>query len=640
MSSLYIIRGPLRRSLLVKPCHVLKRCKFSARDSGNKTWLTPELLPKFPARTRFAPSPTGFLHIGSLRTALYNYLLAKATGGKFILRLEDTDQTRIVPGAEQRLYEDLKWAGLSWDEGPGVGGSYTPYRQSENLAMYSQYANQLLEAGRAYRCFCTPEELDQMRSFNIQEGNPSIYNGRCLHISPEVSAQRAADGHEYCIRFKRDLNRMAYGAVQDLVYKIPLSTPPDDDFILIKRDGYPTYHFANVIDDHRMYISHVIRGAEWLISTPKHIALYRAFGWEVPVFAHVGLLMDKQGQKLSKRKGDVDIDSWRDGGYLPIALLNYVLLLGWSTGKGVEGESQLMDMQEMISKFNLNFTKGNVIVNDKYLFFQKGHLQRLLARGLPEFCDAVVPSIEAQIREVEEQRNNPEISAQIGPIIRPARDDPSSGNLVSKSYIDRILAGDGENYKNARSYIQRIQYLIWEMPPSIYLESYTEHIIHLELHLIAEKDVPENIKAKSPELTKETRTRLFWLMKKMLDLLSAIKEEDWSKANMHRELKPFVNTVFSLEDITLTPDFEREVKIRLWGWQMLRWALSGMKSGPSVQLIMVLLGKEETLKRVKAALKVARRLDGRMSILRRGKSFRRLGKRTRKLPDKQTATVP
>ncbi|KAI0901817.1 hypothetical protein F4806DRAFT_444665 [Annulohypoxylon nitens] len=622
MSSLYIIRGSLRRSLPVKPCHILKRYKFSARDSRSKSSdfhpasVTSEPTPQWTVRTRFAPSPTGYLHIGSLRTALYNYLFAKATGGQFILRLEDTDQARIVPDAEQRLYEDLKWAGLSWDEGPDIGGPCNPYKQSENLPLYTEYANQLIDAGHAYRCFCTPEELDQLRSINIREGNPSIYNGRCSHISPEVSAQRAADGHEHCIRFKRDLDAPGYNAVYDLVYKAPLDYQPDDDFILIKRDGYPTYHFANVIDDHRMGITCVIRGAEWLISTPKHVALYRAFGWEVPEFAHVGLLTNKQKQKLSKRQGDVDIASWRSRGILPIALLNYVLVLGWSTGKGVQGESELMDLDEMISKFNLHFTKGNIIVNDKYEFFQKGHLQRLFSRNVPEFCDVVVPGIKAQILEVEERRKSRlleshEMPAQIGPITRPAKGSPFSGELISRDYLNRILTQDGSNYKNDKSYVERIRYLIWEVPSPLYLESYKESIVDLELHLIAEENIPGSKDAEDPELTEGTRTKISILMTKLLDMLRNIPEENWNeKMDIHSAVKTFINTVFCVAEIAPTPYDEKKPKIKHFGWHLLRWAMVGTKSGPSLQYSMVLLGKRETLERVKAALEVAKEIDG------------------------------
>ncbi|XDG01213.1 hypothetical protein ABKA04_000828 [Annulohypoxylon sp. FPYF3050] len=365
-----------------------------------------------------------------------------------------------------------------------------------------------------------------------------------------------------------------------------------------------------------MRITCVIRGAEWLISTPKHIALYRAFGWEIPEFAHVGLLTNKEKQKLSKRQGDVDIASWRSRGFLPIALLNYVLVLGWSTGSGIQGESELMDLEEMISKFNLHFTKGNIIVNEKYEFFQRGHLQRLFSRNVPEFCDAVVPGIKAQVLEVEERRKSRlleshEMPAQLGPITRPAKGTPFSGDLISRDYLNKILTQDGSNYKNAKSFVERIRYLIWEVPSPLYVESYKESIADLELHLIAKEDTPRSKDAEDPELTEGTRTKISLLMTKLLDVLSDIPAENWNKKmTIHIALKPFIDTVFCVAEIAPTPYDEKKPKIKHWGWHVLRWALVGMKSGPSLQYSMVLLGKEETLERVKAALKVAKEMDG------------------------------
>ncbi|KAI1454966.1 hypothetical protein F4805DRAFT_295037 [Annulohypoxylon moriforme] len=620
MSSLYFTCGRLRRFLLVQPSHILKRYKFSARGPKQDTAVDSVqarqgLLPTIPARTRFAPSPTGYLHIGSLRTALYNYLFAKATGGQFILRIEDTDQSRIVPDAEKRLYEDLKWAGLSWDEGPDVGGPFNPYRQSENIHMYSKYADQLANDGHAYRCFCTPEELDQMRSINIRDGNPSIYNGRCSHIPPDVSAQRAADGHQHCIRFKRASLSMRNIVVSDLVYGKAINSKPEDDFIIIKQDGYPTYHFANVIDDHRMGITHVIRGAEWLISTPNHIALYQAFDWNMPRFAHVGLLTNKQGQKLSKRHGDVEITSWRDRGYLPITLLNYVLFLGWSTGKGVEGQSQIMSLEEMVQKFNLNFTKGNIIVNQKYEFLQKGHLQRLLSQNPQDFCDAVEPEVLAEIAEYEDRRKDPrlepdQIPAQLGRIISCARAPPFTSDIVSKSYIRKVLLADATNYKTVQPFVERIRYLIWEVPLPVYVETYKESIAHRALHFVDRENSSTNNNPTIPELTENTRVTISILTEKLLEHLNAIEEAQWTVDGIQAATKPFLQSIFSVAETETGPDGGKQAEIQPWGWYLLRWALVGMKSGPSLVTSMELMGRTDTIKRIEVALKVAKRLDG------------------------------
>ncbi|GJC80982.1 glutamate--tRNA ligase [Colletotrichum liriopes] len=284
-------------------------------------------LPDKPARTRFAPSPTGYLHLGSLRTALFNWLIARATGGQFIIRVEDTDRTRIVDDAVERLLADLKWAELDWDEGPDVGGPYGPYEQSKRLEYYKKYTAQLLNEGKAYRCFCTAHDLERHKQQVLDGGGGSAhYPGTCRGIPPSQAERRAANGEKHVVRFRSE-GRPSF---VDRVYGNYQKNEDEDDFILVKSDEYPTYHFANVIDDHLMEITHVIRGAEWLISTPKHIALYDAFKWEPPTFAHAGLLCAQNGEKLSKRNHDIDISSYRDKGILPSALNNWLALLGWS----------------------------------------------------------------------------------------------------------------------------------------------------------------------------------------------------------------------------------------------------------------------------------------------------------------------
>lgn len=276
---------------------------------------------------------------------MYNYLLAKATGGQFLLRIEDTDRSRTVLDAEVRLYEDLKWAGLNWDEGPDIGGPYGPYKQSERLSFYHKHIRQLLDHGSAYRCFCRPEDVAAMQKNLLGDGRRMLYNGACSHINPDESARRAANGETHCVRFKYEYPPNAH----DIVYGTVADRGDWGDFVILKQDGFPTYHFANVVDDHYMKITHVIRGAEWLISTPRHIALYNALGWNHPVFAHVGLLVDAEGQKLSKRNHDIDIRSWRNRGYLPSALLNFLMLLGWNPRWG-KTRKDVMDMDDMISK--------------------------------------------------------------------------------------------------------------------------------------------------------------------------------------------------------------------------------------------------------------------------------------------------
>ncbi|OCK78976.1 Glutamyl/glutaminyl-tRNA synthetase, partial [Lepidopterella palustris CBS 459.81] len=355
-------------------------------------------LPSTPARTRFAPSPTGYLHLGSLRTALFNYLLAKRTGGQFLLRIEDTDKKRTLPDAEARLYDDLHWAGLEWDEGPGVGGGCGPYRQSERSELYQEHADMLLVSGHAYRCFCSTQRLNQLAEQRSNLGLPTDYDRACASILKEESDDRAANGEPYVVRLRVP---DVYPQFTDLVYgKIGKIAKPGrrgdntyEDPILLKSDGLPTYHLANVVDDHHMRITHVIRGTEWLIATPKHLAMYEAFGWKQPEFAHVGLLVDERGNKLSKRNFDTDIASFRDKmDIFPEALVNFVALLGWSHGE----KSDIMEMKELIEKFTMRFTKGNTTVTlGKLSFLQNRHARLRIDSGGPPFEEIVNKIIEA-----------------------------------------------------------------------------------------------------------------------------------------------------------------------------------------------------------------------------------------------------
>lgn len=344
--------------------------------------------PEYPVRTRFAPSPTGFLHLGSLRTALYNYLLAKSTKGQFLLRLEDTDQNRLVPGAEQNIYDTLKWLEVHIDEGPTVPGPYSPYRQSERSNIYSKYADDLLSKGLAYRCFCSKERLDGLRdSARLLKPPTTVsYDRHCLdNVSPEESDKRAANGESFTIRFK---SPDQYPEFTDLLHGTinlqPQVNPTDrryEDPVLLKSDGLPTYHFANVIDDHLMKITHVIRGEEWVASTPKHIALYNAFGWEKPKFVHIPLLTTVTGKKLSKRFGDIDIMSLKKKGYLAEALVNFSVLFGWNPKRELgEKTSEIHSLKELEDTWSLSgLTKGNAKVDWKKLdYFNKHYLTEKL----------------------------------------------------------------------------------------------------------------------------------------------------------------------------------------------------------------------------------------------------------------------
>jgi len=334
-------------------------------------------------RLRFAPSPTGHLHLGGLRTALYNFLLARQDpNGTFVLRIEDTDRTRFVEDAVEGLLSVLSWAKLHYDEGPRRGGLNEPYVQSERRAIYDRYLGQLLDSGRAYHCFCTPDELAATRSRLRAEGSNQTYDRRCLHLSSAQVHEMLARGDRATVRFKSSDE----GLVQDdLVYDpIRFASVPFEDFILRKTDGLPTYHFANVVDDHEMGITHVIRGEEWLPSTPKHLALYKALGLQHPKFAHVPLLVNKDGSKLSKRTGDVRVTEYIDKGYEPEALLNYVALLGWhpvAETQHEKGESEIMPLADLISKFSVDGINKNRATIDpaKLDVFNRAHIQLKLA---------------------------------------------------------------------------------------------------------------------------------------------------------------------------------------------------------------------------------------------------------------------
>lgn len=299
-------------------------------------------------RVRFAPSPTGYLHVGGARSALFNWLFAKHTGGKFLLRIEDTDQTRYNEQALHDLIRDLKWLGLDWDEGPGIGGPHAPYTQSERLPLYKKASDELLAKGAAYRCFCTSERLDALRKRQEENKLPPGYDRHCRDLSPAESDARAAAGEAHVVRLKSPMTGKT--VFNDLVRgEIEYQNHVLDDLVLLKTDGFPTYHLAHVVDDHDMRISHVLRGDEWIPSTPRHILLFQAFGWEPPVYCHLPVILAPGGGKLSKRKGAVSVGEYREKGYLPEALFNFLALLGWSPGD----EREKMSIEELVQTFTL-----------------------------------------------------------------------------------------------------------------------------------------------------------------------------------------------------------------------------------------------------------------------------------------------
>lgn len=300
-------------------------------------------------RTRFAPSPTGYMHIGNLRTALFTYIIAKKNGGDFILRIEDTDRERYIEGATQVIYDTLRECGLNWDEGPDIGGPVGPYIQSERMGMFKKYAEELVEKGEAYYCFCDKERLDELKAVQEASGVMPMYDRHCRNLSKEEVEKKLADGVPYVIRQKVPLEGTT--TFHDELYgDITVENSTLDDQILIKTDGLPTYNFANVVDDHLMGITHVVRGNEYLSSAPKYNLLYKAFGWEVPVYIHVEHIMKDKQHKLSKRDGDASYQDLMKKGYLKEAVLNYIALLGWAP----KGENEIFTLDELIDEFDIS----------------------------------------------------------------------------------------------------------------------------------------------------------------------------------------------------------------------------------------------------------------------------------------------
>ncbi|MGI5848447.1 MAG: glutamate--tRNA ligase [Christensenellales bacterium] len=336
-------------------------------------------------RTRFAPSPTGYLHIGGLRTALYAWLFARKNGGKFILRIEDTDLNREVPGAKDMIYSTLKQTGLYYDEGPDVGGDFGPYVQSERAQIYKKYAEKLIECNAAYRCFCTKERLAQDRTKAEARGETYTYDKHCLSLTEQEIARRLNAKEPYVIR--QNIPREGKTTYTDAVFgAVTVPNADLDDNVLLKADGMPTYNLANVVDDHLMGITHVIRGVEYLSSTPKYNLLYSALGWDIPEYIHLPVVMKDKQRKLSKRHGDASFDDFVQKGYLKEALLNYIALLGWSPGT----DQEIFSLDELIQVFSIEgLSKSSAIFDVDKLTWMNAQYIRALSKQ--DFIQAAMP---------------------------------------------------------------------------------------------------------------------------------------------------------------------------------------------------------------------------------------------------------
>lgn len=507
-------------------------------------------------RVRFAPSPTGFLHVGGLRTALYNYLFARHNGGTFVLRIEDTDQKRYVEGAVEKLIDSLNWAGLEYDEGvyqtvavkddeisvvqsknyPKIieVGDRGPYVQSERLNLYKKYAEQLVDEGKAYYCFCTPERLDEMRKNQEMQKRPPIYDQHCLkNLVKEQVEENLKNNIPCTIRMKIPENETI--VFEDLVRgKVSFSTNTIDDQVLIKSDGYPTYHLANVVDDHLMGITHVIRGEEWVPSTPKHILLYKAFGWEVPQYAHLPLLLNPDKTKLSKRQGDVSVEDYVKKGYLKEAIINFVALLGWNPGGG--STQEIFSLEELVKIFDIKkvHKAGAVFDIKKLNWINSQYIKKIPAEELYNLS-----------LEFFKQKDFFE---------------KASKEKKSKDYLKKVLTIEKERLENLSQVGENNRYFFEE----------TDY----DKNLLKWKEMSDEQLKKSLNFSQE--------------ILSNVDEDSWLLKVLEDKL------------VNALPVYVGAGRGELL-WP-LRVALTGVQKSPSPFEVAWVLGKKETLKRIEKAI--------------------------------------
>ena len=475
-------------------------------------------------RVRFAPSPTGYLHIGGLRTALYNYLFAKNQNGKLVLRIEDTDRKRLVEGAVENLIDTLNWAGIYFDEGPDIGGECAPYLQSERLHIYKELVEKLVLEGKAYYCFCSPERLEKLKEEQQKLKLPQAkYDKHCTHLSHNEITENLKSNIPFVIRLnvKPDQKIIFNDVIRETV---EFDTNNIDDQVLLKSDGFPTYHLANVVDDHLMEITHVIRGEEWLSSTPKHIILYDYFGWEKPIFAHLPLLLNSDKSKLSKRQGDVAVEDYRDKGFLKEALINFVALLGWNFGD----DKEFYEMDELIEKFSLERVhKAGAVFNlEKLNWLNYEHLRRK-----PD--NEVLKMLRVEIDKSEFSNNN-----------------------YFDEYLVKVISAMKERVSFVREYLTKSPYF-FHAP-----ETYEEQNLN--------------------KRWKEDSAELLDKLKISFEKLVNPSKEDFEKA---------------LDEIASQLNINKGKLVH-----PLRIAISGVGEGPGVYDIVSILGKDETISRIKTAL--------------------------------------
>jgi glutamyl-tRNA synthetase len=495
-------------------------------------------------RTRFAPSPTGYLHIGSLRTALFAYLIAKSLDGKLILRIEDTDIKRQVKGAGEKLIEILDWVGIKFDEGPHIGGKYGPYVQSQRLDIYKKYAAQLLDSGQAYRCFCSPERLQKMRASQQAKKLPPRYDRKCRDLDEKKIKEKLKNNEKFVIRQKMPL---AGGVIvhDELRGDIKFKAEDLEDHILIKSDhrlggtsGMPTYQFACPVDDYLMKITHVVRGEEWIPSFPKNVLLYQNFGWPLPKFVHLPLILNEKGGKLSKRQGDVAVEDFKAKGYLPEALINFGALLGWHP----KDDRELFTLVELIKEFKIKDMGISPAVFDiEKLDYLNGYYIR--QKSLDELVKLCMPYLEDNFKKTKKPRS---------------RASSLQGRQENKEtkYIKSVVALEQERLKKLSE--------IGELT---------------EFFFVDKLDYEPNLLIWKKMSAQEVKHNL----EKIYELLEKIPGKNWTND--------------SIEDAIISYLKAKELKIGEYLWPM-RAALTGRKTSPGPFEVAEVLNKEETLKRV------------------------------------------
>jgi len=431
-------------------------------------------------RVRYAPSPTGYPHVGNIRTALFNWLFARHYGGSFIVRIEDTDVARTVKGTVEAILDGLCWLGLDWDEGPEVGGKYSPYFQSQRLDIYRKAAERLISQGDAYYCYCSPQRLEEMRAEQVRRKQPPGYDRHCRNLSKEEIAEKEAEGITPVVRFKTPLEGQT--RFNDLIWgEVVFENNTLDDFILLKSDGYPTYHLANIVDDHLMEISHVLRAEEWLSSTPRHLLMYQALGFEPPQFAHLPMILGADRAKLSKRHGAVSITEYREQGYLPEAMVNFLALLGWS----LDDRTEILSRQELINNFSLErISRTAAIFNQDKLNWMNGLYIRSLS--LEDFTKRALPFLDRDLPPVVKRPLSIDCIRLIMPLIQErARTLAEVPELVQFFFSDELdyapslLIGKNMNSESARQALEVTQQRLEQ------LESFDTEVLEAMLRPLA-----------------------------------------------------------------------------------------------------------------------------------------------------------